>query len=68
MTTLTCSIPGINCGHCVRTIETELSELEGVTKVRADAQTKTAVISFEPPATEVRIKKLLAEINFPVAG
>jgi len=68
MNTLICSIPGINCGHCVRTIEREVSELEGVREVHADAQAKTAVISFETPATEDAIKKLLAEINFPVAG
>jgi copper chaperone CopZ len=68
MTTVTYSIPNINCGHCVHTIQSEVIELEGVTDVRASAQTKSAVIIFEVPATEVAIKKLLSEINYPVAA
>jgi copper chaperone CopZ len=65
MTTITFSIPNINCGHCVHTIQTEVIELEGVSDVRASAETKTAVITFEPPASEAAIKRLLAEINYP---
>ncbi len=32
MTTVTYSIPNISCGHCVHTIQSELSELSGVLK------------------------------------
>ena len=65
MTTVTFSIPNINCGHCVHTIQTEVVELEGVTEVRASSDTKTAVVIFDAPATEAAIKSLLAEINYP---
>jgi len=68
MTTVTYSIPNISCGHCVHTIQTEIIELEGVQEVRASAETKTAVITFTAPADETSIKKLLAEINYPVVG
>lgn len=68
MTTVTYSIPAISCMHCVHTIKTELSELPGVKSVDANAQTKQAVITFEPPATEETIKSLLEEINYPVAA
>jgi copper chaperone CopZ len=54
--------------HCVHTIKTELTELPGVKSVDANAQTKQAVITFEPPATEETIKSLLEEINYPVAA
>lgn len=67
MTTVTYNIPGINCGHCVHTIQSELIDLEGVKKVEASAETKKAIVTFEPPANEARIKELLAEINYPVA-
>lgn len=67
MNTVTFSIPGINCGHCVHTIQTELIEVEGVSDVRASADTKTAVVTFDAPATEAEIKKVLAEINYPAA-
>jgi len=65
MHTVTYTIPNISCHHCVRTIETEVSDLEGVVSVKADVETKLAVITFEEPADETKIKALLAEINYP---
>ncbi|OJX38085.1 MAG: heavy metal transporter [Chloroflexi bacterium 44-23] len=65
MNTVTYNVPGISCNHCVHTIQSELSELEGVKSVVASADNKTATITFEPPANEIEIKKLLAEINYP---
>jgi copper chaperone CopZ len=53
--------------HCVHTIKMEISELEGVKSVDADAGTKKATITFDAPATEAKIKQTLAEINYPVA-
>ncbi len=67
MTTVTYTIPNISCNHCVHTIKTEVGELPGVKSVEADAATKVAIITFEPPASEEVIKNLLAEIEYPVA-
>ena len=67
-TTITYKIPNISCGHCVHTITSEVSDLEGVKSVVADFISKQATITFEPPATEDKIKSVLAEINYPVAG
>lgn len=67
MTEVTYSIPNISCGHCVHTIQMEVSELAGVQSVQANADTRQATIQFGPPATETQIKSLLAEINYPVA-
>lgn len=68
MTTVSYSIPNISCGHCVHTIQSELGDLEGVKSVQANQESRTAVITFEPPATEAKIKALLSEINYPVAA
>jgi len=65
MTTVTYKIPNISCGHCVNTIKMEVSELEGVQSVEADADSKTATIQFEAPADEKKIVTLLQEINYP---
>ena len=65
MTTVTYTVPNISCGHCVRTIQNEVAELEGVQSVKADAATKSVEIVFAAPATEDAIKALLAEINYP---
>lgn len=67
MTTVTYQIPNISCNHCVHTIQTEVEDLPGVVEVKADANTRQAVITFEKPATEEQIKNLLTEINYPVA-
>jgi copper chaperone CopZ len=68
MEKLTLNVPGINCMHCVHTITTELNGLDGVKKVNADANTKVVSVEYEPPANSEKIKELLAEINYPVAG
>jgi copper chaperone len=67
MTTVMYTVPAIHCGHCTHTIEMEVSELEGVKSVKADLDTKKVEIAFETPASEDKIKALLAEINYPVA-
>jgi copper chaperone len=68
MTTVTYSVPAIDCAHCIHTVEMEVGELQGVQSVKADLDTKKVQISFEAPASEEKIKTLLAEINYPVAA
>lgn len=67
MTTVTYLIPAIHCMHCVNTVQTEVGELPGIRSVLANAETKKVEIVFEDPASEEKIKALLAEINFPAA-
>jgi copper chaperone CopZ len=68
MTTVTYSIPNISCGHCVHTIQTELADVTGVQTVKASQDTKKVAIVFEAPASEEKIKALLASIDYPVAA
>ncbi len=68
MTTVTYSVPAINCMHCTHTIEMEVGELEGVKSVQADVNTKNVTITFDAPASEDKIKALLTEIEYPVAA
>jgi len=59
-------IPNISCGHCVNSIQVELSNLPGIKGAWADSETKSVEIEFEPPANEEAIKTLLESINYPV--
>lgn len=68
MTTVTYIVPAISCGHCTRTIETELKDLAGIQSVKAAVDTKKVEITFDAPADEEKIKSLLAEIEYPVQG
>ena len=67
MKTVTYTIPNISCMHCVHTIKNEVSDLQGVQAVDANAQTKQATITFDAPATEQQIIDLLTEINYAPA-
>ena len=67
MTTVTYSVPNISCGHCVNTIQMEVSEMDGVESVAASADTQKVEVVFDAPANEDSIKAVLAEINYPVA-
>ena len=68
MKTVSYSVPNISCQHCVHTIQTEVSDLQGVQSVKADLDTKKVEIMFDSPASEDQIKSLLAEIDYPVAA
>ena len=68
MKTVTYSVPDIMCEHCIHTIQTEVAEVQGVASVKADQATKKVQIAFDAPATEEQLKKVLAEINYPVAA
>jgi copper chaperone len=68
MTTVTYTVPAIHCGHCTHTIEMEVSEMQGVQTVKADEASKKVQITFDAPASEEKIKSLLAEIDYPVEG
>ncbi|MBW2192689.1 MAG: heavy-metal-associated domain-containing protein [Deltaproteobacteria bacterium] len=65
METKTLTIPNISCGHCVNSIKSELSELEGITKVEGDPENKRITVEWESPITLEKIKDTLKEINYP---
>ena len=68
MESKTFTVPNISCGHCVHTVETEVSELQGVHEVKADEQTKQVIVKWDPPANWEQIEKVLTEINYPPAS
>ncbi|MFN2303475.1 MAG: heavy-metal-associated domain-containing protein [Anaerolineales bacterium] len=67
MKSVTFSIPNISCNHCTHTITMELSDLEGVSKVDADLQSKMVTVTYEEPATEQNLRETLIAINYPPA-
>lgn len=65
MTSKTVKVANISCGHCVATIEREVGELEGVTSVRAEEQTRQVTVSWDPDVTGWdAIEELMAEIDY----
>lgn len=65
MPTKTFTVPNINCGHCTRTIERELNDLNGVTNVKAEVDSKKVTVEWEEPLTWDDIRELLEDIDYP---
>jgi copper chaperone CopZ len=65
MQTKTVKVPNISCGHCVRTIENEVGELNGVISVSASETSKLLTVEWNEPQTWENIQALLQEINYP---
>lgn len=60
-------IPNISCAHCVMSIKNELSDIEGVSSVEGDVDSKKVTVEYDAPATLEKIKSTLEEINYPAA-
>jgi len=67
MNTVTLSIPGINCGHCVMTIKREAGMIKGVQFISGDIAGKTATFEVESEAALAELKKALAEAGYEAA-
>jgi copper chaperone CopZ len=66
MTSKTVTVPNISCGHCVATIEREVSALAGVSAVSGEPATRKVTISWDPETTDwVVIQDLMEEIEYP---
>ena len=65
MESKTFSITNISCGHCVMSIKNELIEIEGVSNVEGDPDSKKVTVEYDAPATLEKIKSTLEDINYP---
>ena len=59
-------IPSVNCAHCKMKIEQEIGKLPGVATIKVDVDRKQATIELITPPTESELKKILADIGYPV--
>jgi copper chaperone len=68
MANRTITIPNISCGHCVATIERELSEITGVNGVLANLEKKQITVDWDEDETSwPAIQGTLLEAGFPPA-
>ncbi len=67
MPTITFSVPGMTCGHCVAAVSGELAKVAGVVDVQVDLDSKAVVVTgdgFEPSALAAAVD----EAGFEAAG
>lgn len=67
MESKTFTVPNIGCNGCVRTIQSEVSELAGVKKVEGAVDTKMVTVEWDAPATWEQILATLTEIDYAPA-
>jgi copper chaperone len=68
MTVKTFHIPNISCGHCVRSIKSELEEVRGVSRVDGDPDKKEITVEYENPDALKTICETLIDMNYPPEG
>lgn len=60
----TFKVPNIGCDGCVKAIQGELSDLEGVKSVAGVVDTKMVTVEYDNPATWDGIVATLNEIDY----
>ncbi len=60
----TFQVPNIGCDGCVRTIKTEVAQIQGVKVVDGVVATKTVTVEWDAPATWQQIESTLKEIDY----
>ncbi|MFE0464188.1 heavy-metal-associated domain-containing protein [Kitasatospora sp. NPDC058965] len=66
--TTTYSVTGMSCGHCEKSVSTELSALQGVLSVAADAKAGTVTVSSDQPLDEAAVRAAIDEAGYELVG
>jgi copper ion binding protein len=64
MTTTTYGIKGMTCGHCVRSVRSELGQLPGVSDVQVDLSAGTATVTSEQPLDAQAVRAAVDEAGY----
>ena len=62
----TIKIEGMHCEHCAKKVETALSNLDNVKKVKVNLSKKQADMTLEKEIDDKLIKDAIAELDFKV--
>ncbi|MFF8945276.1 heavy-metal-associated domain-containing protein [Streptomyces sp. NPDC014864] len=61
-------VSGMSCGHCEGSVSAELSELPGVSSVKAVASTGEVTVVSAAPLDEEAVRAAVDEAGFELAG
>jgi copper chaperone len=67
MSTITYSVPGMTCGHCVQAVTTEVSAVAGVTDVAVDLENKTVTVTGAE-LNDANLRAAIEEAGFDPAS
>lgn len=61
-------VSGMSCGHCEGSVSSEISEIAGVTSVKAVASTGEVTVVSEAALTEEAVRAAVDEAGFELVG
>ncbi|CAM5458887.1 HMA domain-containing protein OS=Streptomyces glaucescens OX=1907 GN=SGLAU_12480 PE=4 SV=1 [Streptomyces glaucescens] len=61
-------VTGMSCGHCEGSVSAELTQLPGVTSVRAVAATGEVTVVSEAPLDEEAVRAAVDKAGYELAG
>jgi copper chaperone len=68
MSTATYTVVGMTCGHCVKAVSEEVSQLPGVTTVEVDLASGGLTVTSDAPVDETAVRAAVEEAGYEVAG
>ena len=66
MNTMTITVTGMTCGHCVASVTEEISELAGVEGVEVDLPTGLVTITSSQPLDSAAVHAAVEEAGYAV--
>ncbi|AXO32894.1 heavy-metal-associated domain-containing protein [Micromonospora chalcea] len=64
----TYQVSGMTCGHCVKSVSTELSALAGVTDVQVDLATGRVTVTSQNPLDADAVRAAVDEAGYDLVG
>ncbi|MFI9805903.1 heavy-metal-associated domain-containing protein [Streptomyces sp. NPDC052301] len=61
-------VTGMSCGHCEGSVSGEVSEIPGVTSVKAVASTGEVTVVSDAPLDDEAVRAAVDEAGFELAG
>jgi copper chaperone len=68
MSTLSFTVVGMTCGHCVNAVTEEVAQLTGVTAVDVDLASGGLTVTSDAPVDEATVRAAVEEAGYEVAG
>jgi copper chaperone CopZ len=61
-------VTGMTCGHCEGAVSSEISEIAGVTSVKAVASTGQVTVVSDAPLDEAAVREAVDEAGYELVG
>ncbi|MEV8099577.1 cation transporter [Kitasatospora sp. NPDC085879] len=65
---VTYTVAGMSCGHCEKSVTSEVSGIPGVTEVAADAKAGTVTVSSAAPLDDEQVRAAVDEAGYELVG